>query len=800
MIDTLAEFGLSILNVPHELKINMKWAVSTMKVLDTNTGRLDKSPRNPITGERLSVGSESGWVTFDEASNAGYPAIGMLMTNKDPYTVIDLDKSNSDEANALARTIYNTFESYTEKSFSGNGVHIILKGDNQAGRRKGNVEVYSQERYIICTGKILRNKEIMDGGKPLESLIKSLHSYDNPDTLPIINDSDERESDSQIIAKMFAAANGTSVRKLFETRPGPNDDWSKLDSSLAQHICFYTKNQQQALRLFRASALYRGEGSERKKNGYENTRKYEEDYLLRRTFSRAWYLNEQRRIQSEMSDEAFSNMVEKSKNHSTPDVIDIAKRPQVTANHYKSKFGEITYESFLPALLPPTGLVGEIAKYIYSVAPRPVWEVAIAGALSFISGVAGRHYNINGSGLGLYLIVLAQTGRGKEAANLGITNLINSVAQNVPSVRMFRGPSMIASGQGLIRCMGETNDEDNIPSKLMLLSEFGHTLGIITSRDATAADIRTRQALLDFYSKNSWGSHISESAYADKANNVKSVDSPNICILGDTTPESFFKSISMDIINEGFLPRFVIVEYDGLRVQPNEVMNSKPPTDLVVRVQTLTHQVIAMRDQNQCLAIQLSEEARTLFQDFNDYCDYTINTNSEVAELWNRGHLNALRIAGCLAVGNNLFEPRVSAQDAQWAIEMIKRSVLSISHRMAKGVFGKSDIALESLAKEVIKDYYDTPVQSRKNPDKPDHQETTRERGYIPHSFIYRKLGRKPAYVNNARGVVAAVNNVMYSLIAQGYITELNMREVEKVEKQVLRYGRYYMKGPDYET
>ena len=235
---SLKELGLQILNVPQELRDNMKWAGSTYKLLDEETGRRDKAPRNIYTGERISVTSDEGWVTFDEAMNSGYPVLGFKLTEDDPYTVIDLDKTTVPEENANARKIYDAFDSYTELSKSGNGIHIIVRGPSEAGRRKGNIEIYSRERYIICTGNVLKNKPISDGGELLAELKRSLLPYESPEVIPIINSEDETESDDALMRRMFSAANGDQIRQLFQNAPAKGDDWSRLDAQLAQHIAF----------------------------------------------------------------------------------------------------------------------------------------------------------------------------------------------------------------------------------------------------------------------------------------------------------------------------------------------------------------------------------------------------------------------------------------------------------------------------------------------------------------------------------------------------------------------------------
>jgi len=53
--------------------------------------------------------------------------------------------------------------------------------------------------------------------------------------------------------------------------------------------------------------------------------------------------------------------------------------------------------------------LGEIAHFIYNAAPRQVEEVAIAGAIGLLSGICGRSYNVSGTGLNQYILLLAKT-------------------------------------------------------------------------------------------------------------------------------------------------------------------------------------------------------------------------------------------------------------------------------------------------------------------------------------------------------------------------------------------------------
>ena len=132
-------------NIPTELKVQKNW------VCWSN----DKLPKNPHTVGNAQSNNKSTWGAFDEAIKAvdkyGFGGVGFMF--EPPFFGIDLDKC-LDSAEFIEEFV-ETLQSYTEISKSGNGIHIICKGTLPAGaKRRGNVEMYSERRYFIMTGKL----------------------------------------------------------------------------------------------------------------------------------------------------------------------------------------------------------------------------------------------------------------------------------------------------------------------------------------------------------------------------------------------------------------------------------------------------------------------------------------------------------------------------------------------------------------------------------------------------------------------------------------------------------------------
>jgi putative DNA primase/helicase len=132
----------------------------------------------------------------------GFSGIGFVFAHNAPYVGIDLDDTHGDEkAFADQQHIYKEFDSYTELSPSGNGVHIIVKGKLPGpGRRRYFVELYDTDRYFTMTGNVINPRPIAERQQlKLNSLYE--HMGAKATVYPVGEDQAEKEPDSEIITQ-----------------------------------------------------------------------------------------------------------------------------------------------------------------------------------------------------------------------------------------------------------------------------------------------------------------------------------------------------------------------------------------------------------------------------------------------------------------------------------------------------------------------------------------------------------------------------------------------------------------------
>lgn len=238
-------------NIPKELTILPNW------VCWKST---DKIPYNPATGKPAMANNKNTWGTFKQAVKAcetfGFDGIGFEF--QPPYFGVDLDHclDNQDLIDEFTESL----QSYTEISRSGQGIHIICKGELPEGKkRKDNVEMYQTGRYFILTGNLLTDKykNINDCTESIKILKNKYLPNDAP--APITSYEPISLDDSEIIEKARSCRTGYLFDNLYNGMwEGVYPSQSEADLTFCNLLAFWTqKNELQMDRIFRSSKLYR---------------------------------------------------------------------------------------------------------------------------------------------------------------------------------------------------------------------------------------------------------------------------------------------------------------------------------------------------------------------------------------------------------------------------------------------------------------------------------------------------------------------------------------------------------------
>lgn len=752
-------------NIPSELRTLAQWVVAGY----------DKEPMNPRTGFRASVLDPTTWATFEEAKAANFPHVGFVLAD-DPFTIIDLDDpferidrktrekstiregdADYEEAQARAarhRLIFDAFTGYAELSQSGRGVHIIVRGQVPSGVRRDKVEIYTQQRYMICTGNVLRREPITDHQVLLDRIHHEMASTVVDDSY---TDEGQTLSDEHLMRMATTAANAEKFNALFTGDIQGYPSQSEADFALATIFCFYSKNDEQVIRLFRSSALGQRDKAQR------------DEYFI----GRYGMLNKIRARQAAPRVDLTALLAN----------AEVIASPTVTIE--PDPVQHLVDRPQSPVSFPP-GLIGGIADYIYSSAIRPVPEVALAAALAMGAGILGRSYNISGMGLNQYLILLAKTGTGKEGAAGGIEALISSLRSMLPAATDFIGPAAFASGQALIRVLGKK------PCFVSVLGEFGLTLQQVCSRNASPSDVMLRKVLLDLFAKSGHTSTLRSSVYSDQEKNTEEVRAPNVTILGESTPENFYGALDSSHIAEGLVPRFTLLEYTGERPRRNPMAFHGPGQQLVLHLRAAVEIALQTRQNDTVCPVQMDRYAESLMDAFDVMADDNINSANGEAEiqLWNRSHVKVLKLAALLAVGCNLHQPVITQEIAQWAIDLVTNDVNRMTAKFNTGAIGQGDHQQEHDIRSAVDRYANLTAKQRTQYKVP--KLLLDKSLLIPYSYLKRCLILRATFKNDKRGAVTALQIALRDVVNAGMLQQV---PTDQAKKELGVDSPVYIKG-----
>lgn len=443
------------------------------------------------------------------------------------------------------------------------------------------------------------------------------------------------------------------------------------------------------------------------------------------------------------------------------------------------------------ALVPPPGMVGQLAEYFYSSSRYPMKEGAILAALGLMAGVVGRSFNYDGAGLNLYLLLLAESGRGKEDMRAGIDRMLSAIRMNVPMVDEFIGPDTFASGQALIRVL------ENTPSFVSIQGEFGLRLKELNDPRAPSSVIVLRRVLLDLYAKSGWNGWLRPTAYSERDKNTKLIHAPCVTILGESTAGHVFDNISFRDIEDGLLPRCLVLECDDERPRSNSSAGFPPPPELAKRLADLVATCLTMRQNNACGLVSATAEAAAVLQEVQDELDDAFNDKAREPHdraLWNRAGLNIRRVAAIIAVGSMpsaAVPPVIEEAHVRWAVSFVGYCVDGLAQKFRDGVVGTGETRQEAEMKKYVREYLGLTPARRRTYGVSQQLATTQ--GCIGTNYLRRRAKSCAAFTQDKRGFNAALDTTLAALCKSGWLYKLSPHEVNT--KFGARMGDVYAIG-----
>lgn len=187
--------------IPEELKLEQAWV---------NVYNYKKCPMQTDCYKGASVLAPDTWGTFEQAVHntklSVYDGIGYVFHNNGVLG-IDIDCGFDDEGflSIPAIDIIRRCRSYTERSRSGRGFHILVRGEIpfKGKNNMQGIEIYKDSRYFIMTGKKFMYSDIIENQEAVDYILRTYFSDD---------DKQEKNEENRIYNPVYAKPEGKTIQ------------------------------------------------------------------------------------------------------------------------------------------------------------------------------------------------------------------------------------------------------------------------------------------------------------------------------------------------------------------------------------------------------------------------------------------------------------------------------------------------------------------------------------------------------------------------------------------------------------
>ncbi|MEW4530613.1 bifunctional DNA primase/polymerase [Maioricimonas sp. JC845] len=316
-------------------------------------------------------------------------------------------------------------------------------------------------------------------------------------------------------------------------------------------------------------------------------------------------------------------------------------------------------------LLDVPGFVHEVMQYTLDNAPYPDQALAFAGALSLQALLAGRKVrDAADNRTNLYVVALANSGAGK----------------NFPRITNDR----ILLHAGMAECLGDEigsaegmlDDLESTPSLLFQTDEIDFLMQSMTQPRESRYQ-RIMQSLLKLFTSAN-GLYVKRKKVGKQRGYI---DQPCVCLYGTAIPETFYKSLSLKMLTNGWFARLLILETPR-RGEGREDDETEDIPQSILETARWWSEFQPGRAGNlqefhpEPIRVEASPDAKQRFRHFRKASDAEYRRGEQAGNqaqmaIWARSVEKARRLALIYACSENHVEPLITEAAADWACRLI---------------------------------------------------------------------------------------------------------------------------------
>ena len=361
----------------------------------------------------------------------------------------------------------------------------------------------------------------------------------------------------------------------------------------------------------------------------------------------------------------------------------------------------------------PVPILNEVSSWIETFGRQTQPQITMFATLALASTLCGRMYcSTEQNTTSLYLMVLGETGVGKNYAKTSIQQFFNEVEMT----NLLGGSGNTSAGAVFTQLMRS-------PCHIQIIDEIGKQLQT-ARKSSNGMMAEAFSTMVEAYSSTT--GLMSPKSYSNMGNISRGVavdnsnihfHSPAITLLGLATPRQVYDNLSTGDIEDGFLNRLVVADIT-LPQAPKQ--RSKPPRvplpDHINQWARLIRQPLPMsrtdltvieagydKDPHQ-ITVELTDDAVNAFWDYEERLEDKEKRGEFILpDMTRRWNENAMRVATCLAVCQNALQPIITAELAQWSIKFVgyygNEFMLNASTQVADSPFHRLYLKVEGFIK-----------------------------------------------------------------------------------------------------
>lgn len=715
-----------------------------------------KLPVNPYTRDYASVTDANTWGTFQDACATaadmglflpdGYtPAVGHVLRIEDGIFVADFDKcSASAQTWRTQCEVLDLFESYTEESQSGNGMHTYARGFLYKGKRfkAANIEMYGHARFIVATGLAIDPRPMVDHSLTLAHFI-----------------AEHAPAESQFIYNESAPYHAEAVERLMANgfiadaffRPGGYSDWGMYNRSDADHafmkeILRVTINHKQALEIFSASPMGQRDKWQKRKDYRDWTlenaalevesNKREEDRIANALLQHLPQVDAVPDVSLVIAkaEEQVKEVIEQQavmRNYLPPEYavrvpmsrmyMGLTEPLPVSQQLLGLQVYETNYATYTPGVwdtfefgavrdeyehIPLPGFLGEFAQEISRHMHRPSIKIAEMVSLVVAQQIIGRGALVGGTtAVNLFLNLVGPSGMGKSVAKSLVSDVLMKV-QTMYDLPDFGINDLPKSREGLHSTVLSSPTGEitvHIDESQAFMREMQNTYKGVSIAAGTGT------LLTDLYSLADSKGMLQRKGASKAENSLGDIKRPFVSLLMYGLHDETLASLNGSLLKNGFAARVMMIHIRNheiaARLNRNLHKEKGYKREHLERLGAVARFFDKFNTEDaEPFAIEMPEHVYEKHANFADWIHIRVTEESKAH--YNRAAVNALKLAAIAAVFNDPKACVVTEELYDWACLFVLSTLNYYEVAEEAGELGSAHDGRRQVIIQKLTDYY----------------------------------------------------------------------------------------------